>query len=238
MIWLVIVATIISITLGGLFAIKFSDKLHLILGFGAGAILGVALFDLLPEAVELTKGSYSLQTMALLIAVGFAFYLILDRFFALHNHCVGDCDKGVFSTRFGAVAIILHSFLDGFSIGLAFKISPAVGVAVALAVAIHGFSDGVNTVNMIIKSHGNRRTALKYLFVAAFAPAIGIAAAYLLVIPISTLGLILSVFVGLFLYISVGELIPESHHRHPTVWTTVMTIVGMLAIYIASNLII
>ena len=36
--------------LGGLFALKFKDKLHLILGFSAGSVIGVAFFDLLSES--------------------------------------------------------------------------------------------------------------------------------------------------------------------------------------------
>ena len=60
---LIIIATTISTALGGLFAIKLKDKLHLILGFSAGAVLGVALFDLLPEAIDLTNGTYSIQNL-------------------------------------------------------------------------------------------------------------------------------------------------------------------------------
>jgi ZIP family zinc transporter len=48
-IWISI-AALISTFLGGIFALRFKDKLHLILGFSAGAIIGVAFFDLLPES--------------------------------------------------------------------------------------------------------------------------------------------------------------------------------------------
>jgi len=43
-------AAVVATLLGGLFALRYQDKLHLILGFSAGAVLGVALFDLLPES--------------------------------------------------------------------------------------------------------------------------------------------------------------------------------------------
>ena len=49
-------ATFMSTLLGGLFALRYRDKLHLILGFSAGAVMGVAFFDLLPEAFSLTVG--------------------------------------------------------------------------------------------------------------------------------------------------------------------------------------
>ena len=231
---LVIFAAVISTALGGIFAIRFKDKLHLILGFGAGAILGVALFDLLPESIELTDGLYSVQTVAALIALGFCVFMLIDRFFLLHGHSGDNCDNPAHSGKFGALAIILHSALDGFSIGIAFKVSPAVGWVVAFAVLIHGFSDGINTVNMIIKSKGNRITAMKWLAVDALAPAFGVIAAYCLTVSNSTLGIILSVFVGLFLYISASDLIPESHHKHPAIWTTISTIIGMAVIFVAS----
>ncbi len=228
---LVVLATIISTALGGLFAIKFKDKLHLILGISAGSVLGVALFELLPESIELTQGVYSVQTVTILIAVGFSAYMLLDRFFAPHGHNVDDDGKSYRKGRLGASALIFHSFLDGLGIGLAFKISPAIGWVVAAAVLTHDFSDGVNTVNMIIKNKGGRKDALKWLAADALAPAFGVAATFFLTVSEPVLGLILSVFVGLFLYISASDLVPESHHRHPAVWTTVSTILGMALIF-------
>ncbi len=56
--------------IGGSFALKFRDKLHLILGFSAGAVAGVALFDLLPEAIELGTKYHSAATVSLFIALG------------------------------------------------------------------------------------------------------------------------------------------------------------------------
>ncbi len=232
---LIIIATTISTALGGLFAIKMKDKLHLILGFSAGAVLGVALFDLLPEAIELTSGVYSVQIVSILIATGFSAYMLLDRYFSMHGHGDDHCENPSHNGKLGASALVFHSFLDGFGIGLAFKISPAIGWVVALAVLTHDFSDGVNTVNMIVKNKGGRKSAIKWLIADSLAPAIGVAATYLITVSESVLGLILSVYIGLFLYISASDLIPESHHRHPVAWTTLSTILGMLVILLAVN---
>ena len=46
------VAAFVSTLAGGLLALGLRDKLHLILGFSAGAVIGVAFFDLLPEAID------------------------------------------------------------------------------------------------------------------------------------------------------------------------------------------
>ena len=55
MVILIAFATFVSTFLGGLFALRFKDKLHLVLGFSAGAVVSVAFFDLIPEAIELGK---------------------------------------------------------------------------------------------------------------------------------------------------------------------------------------
>jgi len=230
---LITLASIVATAVGGIFAIRFKDHLHLILGFSAGAVLGVAIFDLLPEALELTKNTYDVRIVTILIATGFAFYMILDRFFSLNIHSKEGCENPRHGGNLGATALTFHSFLDGFGIGLAFKVSPTVGWIVAAAVLSHDFSDGINTVNMILKNKGEKKSALKWLAADALAPAVGVAAAYFLTVTSATLGLILATFVGLFLYISASDLIPESHHNHPTMFTTFMTIIGMAVIFVA-----
>jgi ZIP family zinc transporter len=234
MVLIVGLATVISTALGGLFAVRFKDRLHLILGFSAGAVFGVALFDLLPESVELAKESYDVRLVTLLIALGFSFYMIVDRAFPLHsdaNGVKGASHRGTL----GAAALSLHSFLDGLGIGLAFKVSPAIGWMVAAAVLTHDFSDGINTVSIILQNRGRRTQALHWLLVDAFAPAVGIVSTLFFAISKTSLGLILAIFAGLFLYIGASHLIPESHHNHPTIWTSIMTILGIGVLYAATH---
>lgn len=222
--------------LGGLFALRLRDRLHLILGFSAGAIIGVAFFDLLPEALELGSVSYEPSTILAVTALGFLVYLGLDRLMALHGH---DGDEEHAHARrgiAGASALSLHSFLDGIGIGLAFQVSSAVGVVVAAAVLAHDFSDGINTVNMIIKNGGARARALRWLAVDALAPVAGILATLLFSVTDEHLGLLLALFAGFFLYIGASDLVPESHHKHPTLWTTAMTIAGATVLFFAIRL--
>jgi len=229
-------ATILSTFLGGLFAIRFKDKLHLILGFSAGAVIGVAFFDLLPESLELVSNSYDIKLGTLFIAIGFVAYMMLDRFASLHNHGHDNCENPRHNSKLGAGALIFHSFLDGLGIGLAFKVSPAVGWVVAAAVLAHDFSDGINTVSIVLRDKADRRQALKWLIADALAPALGVTVSLLFTVSQTTLGFVLAIFTGLFLYIGASDLIPESHHHHPTAWTTIMTIIGILALYGAIRL--
>lgn len=235
-IYLIAIAAVAATLLGGFFAIKFKDKLHLILGFSAGAVIGVAFFDLLPESIELSSVSFDISTITLFICGGFAFYLILDRFFSLHAHDSGCCDNPNHSDYLPATALIFHSFLDGIGIGLAYKISPAVGAIVAAAVLTHDFSDGINTVGIIMRNSKVQKGAIKWLIADALAPAIGILSTIFITVSEGSLGILLAVFTGFFLYIGASDLIPESHHRHPTAWTTLMTLLGIAVLYLVIKL--
>ena len=100
----------------------------------------------------------------------------------------------------------------------------------------HDFSDGINTVSFILKGGGNWRRAARWLFVDALAPVLGAAATLLFRIPDSTVGVVLAVFAGCFLYLGATDLIPESQHRHPRAATTIMTLLGAATIYAAIRL--
>ncbi len=217
---------LIATMLGGLFALRFRDKLHLILGFSAGAVLGVAFFDLMPEAIDLGTKYYSLTTMFTCVVGGYLLFTIIDRSIGSHSHDV-IAPKG----EIGATSLSLHSLLDGVAIGLAFQVSVTVGAVVAAAVLVHDFSDGINTVSLILKNGGTRNHALRWLFVDAVAPIIGVVVTLFFSLSASWLAIILAVFSGFFLYISASDLLPESYHGHPTRWTTFMTVLGVAVLF-------
>jgi ZIP family zinc transporter len=237
MLIIITIAAFFSTLLGGLFALKFKDKLHLILGFSAGAVIAVAFFDLIPEAIELGEGKFEVSFISGIIALGFILYMILDRFIFLHSHNHEEGEVCLHPRgKLGAGSLSFHSFLDGIAVGLAFQVSPAVGAIVAAAVLTHDFSDGINTVNMVLKNNGNKKEAFRWLLVDSMAPVLGIIATLFFTLPEAFLGIILALFAGFFLYIGASDLLPESHHNHPTFWTTFMTILGVLVLFVAIKL--
>lgn len=234
MIYLIALGALGAILLGGLFALRFSDKLHLILGFSAGSVIAVAFFDLLPEALELAGEVYDVHLITTVIAAGFLVFMLLDRLMGGHGHDEhGQPHAHAGRGALGATSLAVHSFLDGLAVGLAFQVSTAVGAIVATAVLVHGFSDGINTVNLILKNKGGKKKAFRWLALDAIAPVLGIFVSTLIVLPDASLGLLLAAFCGFFLYLGASDLLPESYHRHPTKWTTFMTLVGVAVLYIA-----
>lgn len=212
--------------LGGALALRVKEKIRLILGFSAGAVIAVALFDLLPEAAQLSRGAPLLEVVAF-TGVGFAAYLLLDRTLK------GLSRQG--AGHLGPASLTTHSFLDGLGIGLAFHVSSGAGLVLALAVLAHDLSDGVNTVSLSLTT-SSPRTARRWLTADAVAPILGIVAGQLAPIPGQMLALLLAAFAGVFLYIGASELAPESYQRHPRLWTSISTALGMAVIYGAVRL--
>ncbi|MBI5470519.1 ZIP family metal transporter [Candidatus Kaiserbacteria bacterium] len=239
MILLIALAAFCATFLGGYLALYLKDRLHLILGFSAGAVIGVAFFDLMPEALDLTGAQYGTAFVTTVMALGFALYLSLDRLFVLHRHHEDEDHEHTHAARgaWGAGTLSLHSFLDGLGIGLAFKVSPEVGLIVAAAVLVHDFSDGINTVSMVLKSGGERVRALKWLAVDALAPVLGVLVTLFFTVSDASLGLLLALFAGFFLYIGASDLLPESHHAHPMQWTTISTLLGMASLCVVIRLV-
>ena len=229
-------AIFLSVILGGTFALKFKDKLHLILGFSAGSVIGVAFFDLLPEAFRSGKDFYQIETIALFIIMGFLIYMISDRLLTSHSHheeeCVNHNCRGVL----GAGSISLHSLVDGLVVGFSFQISTAVGIALAVAIFAHAFSDGINTVNMIIRSGGETKKAQKWLLIDSITPVLGILLSVFVSIPTNIFPILISIFCGFFIYLGASDLLPESHHNHPKIWTTISTILGIVLIFIITKI--
>ena len=121
-------AAFASTLAGGLFALRFRDRLHYLLAFTAGVLLGVVAFELLPEIYDIagTSGAGATGAMIALVA-GFLVFHGLEKFVLVHHVHEEDYAEhrhpqvGLVS----AFALAGHSFMDGVGIGLAFQAGPA-----------------------------------------------------------------------------------------------------------------
>lgn len=228
--------TFVSTTLGGLFALRYRDRLHRILGFTAGVLLGVVAFELLPEIFELTQttGAEPVTPMIALV-VGFLGFHIIEKLTILHHaHDEEYQDGHHHYPRVGllsALALSAHSFLDGIGIGLAFQVDVKVGLAVAVAVIAHDFADGLNTITLMLKHRNTPRRALYLLMLDAIAPVLGAASTLLFSLTDAQLLLYLGFFAGFLLYIGASDILPEAHAKHPSRLTILLTVVGTALMY-------
>jgi ZIP family zinc transporter len=211
--------------LGGSAVLRYKPTLDLLLGFSSGAVIGVALFDLLPEGLNLAGDVHSHLTISTAAAVGFALYLLADRISRLRAK---DWNA---RRHFGPASLTLHSFLDGLGMGLAFHVSLAAGIIVAVAVLAHDFVDGANTVVLSLAGGTDVATARGWLAADAAAPLVGMAFATAIAIPTFPLALLLGLFSGFFLYVGASQLLPRSRAGRPQLATVAATAAGMGFIY-------
>src|SRR5579859_5106580 len=231
-------ATFFSTLIGGLFGLRYRAHLSLILGFTAGALVGLVSLYLLPEIFRLVYTLHLDNTRPMLeLMGGFLLFHIVEKSilihfsheeqYAVHQHPL----VGILS----AIALTGHSFMDGVGIGLGFQVSAAVGIIVAIAVISHDFADGLNTVSLVLVHKNPSKRALIMLFIDAFAPVLGVLSTFLFSVPDNVLVLYLGFFAGFLLYIGASDILPEAHAKHSSVGTILMTLIGVIFIFIVTR---
>jgi ZIP family zinc transporter len=211
---------------GGLAALHFRRDLGTLIAFSGGVVVAVALFDVLPEA-EKQLGNATHASW--LIGVGFLAFFLANRFLTLHHR--DDADQAKAHKRIGALGatgLSAHSLIDGLGIGLALHLSLATGLLVFVAVLSHDFADGLNTVGFILRQQGEKGRALVWLAIDAAAPILGATIGATLAISHQQLGVLLSLYVGFFLFLGASDLLPEAHHQHPSKLRVALTVAGFI----------
>ncbi len=229
--------TFFSTLTGGLTGLKNSDKLHRLLGFTAGVVMGVVAFDLLPEIFDSLGHGVSARDAMIALMCGFLLFHVVEKTILIHHSQEHDYEVhhhpevGIVS----ALALSGHSFLDGLGIGLGFQAGNAVGVAVAIAVIAHDFSDGLNTVTLMLINRNNRRRAFAMLLLDALAPVVGAVVGTSVHISDAGLTLYLSFFAGFLLYIGASEILPEAHSKHSSYATIGLTVLGAVFMFFVTR---
>jgi zinc transporter ZupT len=228
----------LSTLLGGFAGLKNKDHLHRFLGYTAGVLLGVVAFDILPEIYNALQETGQTPTASMVaLVVGFLLFHTVEKSILIHHSQESEYEQhhhphvGVAS----AIALSGHSLLDGIGIGLGFQAGNKVGIAVAIAVIAHDFTDGLNTVNLMLLNKNKSQKAVVYLFLDAAAPIIGALSTLLFQIPNNWLPIYLGFFAGFLLYIGASEILPEAHSKHSSYKTILTTIMGAAFIFLVTH---
>jgi ZIP family zinc transporter len=226
--------TFLSTMAGGLFAVRQRERLYLVMGAAAGVLLGAALFDLLPEAVELARPSPVRAAAG--VAAGFAVFFALERFVHLGAAGHRAADGGDSFGSWAALGLTLHSFVDGLAVGSAFTSDIRLGVLVGVAVVAHDFGDGVSTVGVVLGSRGALRASIGWLLADAVAPLAGAALALFVHLDRPHLAIVLGFFAGSFFFLGAGHLIPEAIRAGPRGHVAATVSAGLVAMAAAAYL--
>jgi zinc and cadmium transporter len=207
-----------------------------LVSFAAGALLGAAFFDLLPEMEELLSNGavYGSVVVGILIMLFFEKFL---KWYHCHDQLV--CDYHTFSSSilFGDA---VHNFLDGVAIAASFFVSVPVGIATTAAVFFHEVPQEIGDFGALLHA-GYSRARVWWLNVltALTTPFGAILGYFFLPFFESFLGYFLGFAAGAFIYIAVSDLMPEiRHHAAPREFLHFFMIVfGIMVIILMGTLV-
>lgn len=183
---------------------------HRILGFAIGALLGVAFFDIIPEAAEILGERLAFGYVVGGIVLFFAAEKLLRWY---HHHEGHESEVRPFAALILAGDAI-HNFIDGIAIAVSFLVSVPLGIATTIAVLLHEVPQEVADFGVLIRGGFSRGRALWYNFLISLTTILGALVGYAAGQALTwLLPYVLAVIAGNFLYIALSDLIPETHEE-------------------------
>lgn len=216
----ILISTLIiaALSLTGIVVLAFMKKhvhasMLTLVALSAGAMLGNAFFHLLPEAIELSQdGSIALFTIMLLIVGSFVASFLFEQFFSWH-HCHNSTHCEPTEKPFAHLVLysdIIHNFIDGLIIAAAFIVSPSLGIATTIAIALHEIPQELGDYAVLVHGGFSNIRAAIYNGVAALTVVVGGIVGYLLAGSVEwAVPVLIPIAIGGFIYISAADLLPE-----------------------------
>lgn len=201
-------------SLVGIFTLYFKEKtvekgIFKFLSFSAGALLGAAFLDLIPESIELMET----ENAMFLVIFGFLFSFVLEKF-VLWHHC-HDKHCKIKERRIALPYLItmgdgIHNIVDGMIIAVAYLTDPALGVVTTVAIIAHEIPQEIGDFGVLLYGGMNKLTALALNFLTALTAMIGaLVVIFLNVSYESITSFLIPIAAGHFIYIAASDLIPE-----------------------------
>jgi zinc and cadmium transporter len=179
-----------------------------LVSYAVGALLGVALLALLPEALESLAPVPVLGTLL----VGILVFFVLEKLVLLRHCHTDECHVHASAAPLVLFSDAFHNFIDGAIIATAVLTSVPLGVNTAIAVAAHEIPQEVGDVAILLASGYSRRRALILNVVSGASSVLGAVLAFgaVKVVPFAR-PYVLAFASASLLYIAMSDLIPDLH---------------------------
>ena len=202
---------------GGLFVasslLLFNDSVRRrlvpgLVSYAVGALLGVALLFLLPEALTLgTPGAVFGTLLA-----GILVFFILEKLVLIHHCHTDECQVHGATAALVIIGDAFHNFIDGAIICTAVLTSVPLGINTAIAVAAHEIPQEVGDVAILLAAGYSRRRALILNVVSGGSGIVGALVAFATVRFVPAIRpFVLAFSSASLLYIAMSDLIPDLH---------------------------
>jgi len=179
-----------------------------LVSYAVGALLGVALLALLPEAL----GELSSQAVFGTLLAGILIFFVLEKLVLLRHCHTDECQVHGATAPLVFVGDAFHNFLDGAIICTAVLTSVPLGINTAIAVAAHEIPQEVGDVAVLLAAGYSRGRALLLNIVTGVSGILGAIVAFTAVEVIPGIRpYVLAISSASLLYIAMSDLIPDLH---------------------------
>jgi len=166
------------ISLIGIFSLLLNEKLNriliLLVGFGAGGLIGGAFLHLLPETLENSK-DFTLSFMYVIF--GFILFFILEKYL-FWRHCHKEkCEIHAF-TYLNLIGDGIHNFGDGLIIGVSFFTDIRIGIVSTLAIIMHEVPQELGDFGILLYGGFSKTKALIFNYISATTAILGTVIGY------------------------------------------------------------
>ena len=207
-----------------------------LVSYAVGALLGVALLALLPEALADLPPAPVFGTLL----AGIVAFFVLEKLVLLRHCHTDECEVHGATAPLVFIGDAFHNFLDGAIICTAVMTSVPLGINTAIAVAAHEIPQEVGDVAILLAAGYSRGGALLLNLLSGSSGLAGALVAYLAVgIVPGIRPFILAFSSASLLYIAMSDLIPDLHRGQidaNAVRQVVLITAGILTIVVFEHL--
>lgn len=221
---------VIGTGLGGMLALSLGKPgnriLSPILGFSAGIMLTIVCFDLLPEAFERAKFLIGLAG----IIIGVIITIFIDELVRSRRSAKISSNTNLLKMgRLIGLGVALHNFPEGLAIGSGFMATKELGIGISIVIALHNIPEGMSMAAPMRVGGMSRLKSILSTFLVGLPMGIGaFIGAVLGEISGAFIAFCLSFAGGTMLYITCGELIPNSSKLYGGRTSTIGLILGFI----------
>jgi len=218
---------------------RFKKSLKYLLALGAGFMLAVTFFEILPKTIliwqKTERADENLYVPMSLLLVGYLLTQFFEHTIAPHFHLGEEVHHentlSTSSAYTGVSGLLIHTFFDGVSIAAASQIDVRVGFLVFIAVFLHKFPEGFTIASMLLAAGKGFREVVIATSIIGAATLLGVLVFSFIGSQFeSSIAYALPLASGVTLYVAASDLIPEVNHhggRRPLVSISVFAGVAL-----------
>ncbi len=203
--------------LGGLL-LEYTQLKHVqtryLIAFSSGILIVTALFEMIPEFRP-----HSMDYLAL--TLGFFVFYFVEKVLMLHACGEEECKTHSYGW-IGIIGLSIDGIVDGAAIAAGYFLDPALGITIAIAVAVHELPQGVSTALIMKHERFHRNIRFLFLLIASVLIPAGVFLSNR--IPSEFFVHLLAFSAGSFIYVGASDMLPKAHESFN--WKVVVAVLA------------